>query len=335
MTTRKGTRLATSIGGTLTGRGGDIIIIDDAHKPDETLSDIKRQKVIDWFSNTLMSRLNDKREGVIIVIQQRVHEEDLAGYLLEQGGWTHLNLPAIAEDTQIIPIGENLMHHREEGKPLHEAREPIEILHTLKANMGSYAFAAQYQQTPAPVGGGIIKTAWFRYYEHLPPYKSDDRIYQSWDTASKDGELNDYSVCTTWLKRGPDIYLLDVVRDKFEYPMLRQAAITQYRKYPKLFRLIIEDKGSGIGLIQDLKQDGIYAKAFRPETDKVTRMASETPAIEGGNVYLPTKAPWLDDYLHELSRFPNGKHDDQVDSTSQALNVMTKSKIIIPRIRAL
>jgi predicted phage terminase large subunit-like protein len=117
--------------------------------------------------------------------------------------------------------------------------------------------------------------------------------------------------------------------------MLRQAAITQYRKYPKLFRLIIEDKGSGIGLIQDLKQDGIYAKAFRPETDKVTRMASETPAIEGGNVYLPTKAPWLDDYLHELSRFPNGKHDDQVDSTSQALNVMTKSKIIIPRIRAL
>ena len=197
MTTCKGTRLATSIGGTLTGRGGDIIIIDDAHKPDESLSDVKRQTVIDWFSNTLMSRLNDKKEGVIIVIQQRVHEEDLAGYLLEQGGWTHLNLPAIAEDNQIIPIGENLAHYRKKGEPLHEAREPLEVLAKLKANMGSYAFAAQYQQTPAPIGGGIIKTAWFRYYDHAPRYQQNDRIYQSWDTASKDGELNDYSVCTT------------------------------------------------------------------------------------------------------------------------------------------
>ena len=144
-----------------------------------------------------MSRLNDKKEGVIIVIQQRVHEEDLAGYLLEQGGWTHLNLPAIAEDNQIIPIGENLAHYRKKGEPLHEAREPLEVLAKLKANMGSYAFAAQYQQTPAPIGGGIIKTAWFRYYDHAPRYQQNDRIYQSWDTASKDGELNDYSVCTT------------------------------------------------------------------------------------------------------------------------------------------
>lgn len=201
--------------------------------------------------------------------------------------------------------------------------------------MGSYAFAAQYQQTPAPIGGGIIKTAWFRYYDHAPRYQQNDRIYQSWDTASKDGELNDYSVCTTWLKRGPDIYLLDVAKDKFEYPALRRAAITQYRKYASIFRLVIEDKGSGTGLIQDLKQEGIYAKAFRPETDKVTRMANETPAIEGGNVYLPKRALWLDDYLQELSRFPNGKHDDQVDSTSQALNVMTKGKVLVPRIRSL
>lgn len=334
MTTRKGTRIATSIGGTLTGRGGDIILIDDPHKPDESLSDVKRQNVIDWYRNTLASRLNDKEKGVIIVIQQRVHEEDLAGYLLEQGGWTHLNLPAIAEEDEVVALSGRLNHFRAKGAVLHEAREPQSVLDQLKRDMGSYAFAAQYQQTPAPAGGGIIKTDWFKYYDVAPIKQSGDIIYQSWDTASKDGELNDFSVCTTWLKRGTQIYLLNVYRKRLEFPGLRKAAISQHRLH-NVDRLVIEDKGSGTGLIQDLKREGIYATAFKPDTDKVTRMSNETPAIEAGDVWLPKQASWLEDFIHELSRFPNGKHDDQVDSVSQALNFMLKSKILIPRIRAL
>ena len=202
MTTRKGVRLATSIGGTLTGRGGDIIIIDDAHKPDESLSDVKRQGVIEWYRNTLTSRLNDKETGIIIIVQQRVHEEDLAGYLLEQGGWTHLNLPAIAEEDQIIALGPVLKHFRKSGTALHEAREPLPVLEQLKRDMGSYAFAAQYQQTPAPAGGGLIKLDWFRYYEYPIQKQKGDQIYQSWDTASKDGELNDYS-CLLYTSPSP------------------------------------------------------------------------------------------------------------------------------------
>ena len=156
-TMKLGYRLATSVGGTLTGRGGNLIIVDDPHKSDEVESDIKREAVINWFRNTLVTRLNDKQSDVIIVIQQRLHEADLAGYLLEAGGWTHLNLPAIAEEDMSILVGPDKYHHRKEGDVLHPDKEPLESLNQLQEDMGSYAFAAQYQQRPAPLGGGMLK----------------------------------------------------------------------------------------------------------------------------------------------------------------------------------
>lgn len=334
MTTKKGVRLATSIGGTLTGRGGDFIIIDDAHKPDESLSDVKRQSVIEWYRSTLTSRLNDKDKGVIIVVQQRVHEEDLAGYLLEQGGWVHLNLPAIAEENQSIQLGPNLVRIRAEGSALHPEREPLDTLAQLKRDMGSYAFAAQYQQQPAPAGGGLIKTAWFGEYDVAPTMTSGDLIVQSWDTASKSGELNDYSVCTTWLKRDGCLYLLHVYRKRLEFPELLRAVKSLYREW-NAGELVIEDKGSGTSLIQQLRKDGIYPREVKPEADKVTRMVGETAIMEAGKVFLPKQAAWKDDYLSELSRFPNGRHDDQVDSTSQALGYIRTRRVLIPRITQL
>ena len=141
--------------------------------------------------STLATRPDDKTRDVIIVIQQRVHEEDLVGFLLEQEGWTHLNLPAIAEERQVIPLGPQLVHLRQEGDVLHPAREPHEGLMRLKAEMGSYAFAAQYQQSPAPRGGGIVKWDWFQTYDVPPEKGSGDRVVQSWDTASKAKEYND------------------------------------------------------------------------------------------------------------------------------------------------
>ncbi|NIV77151.1 MAG: terminase, partial [Gammaproteobacteria bacterium] len=157
VTTRKGFRLATSVLGTLLGRGGNILILDDVLKPDEALFDVQRARVIEWYRGTLATRTDDKTRDITIVIQQRIHEEDLVGVLLEQGGWTHLNLPAIAEEAQIIPLGPHLVHLRAQGDVLHPAREPYEALVRLKTEMGSYAFAAQYQQSPAPRGGGTVK----------------------------------------------------------------------------------------------------------------------------------------------------------------------------------
>jgi hypothetical protein len=160
MTTRGGYRLATSIDGTLTGRGGDIIIIDDPLKPVDALSDPKRERVNQWFFNTLLSRLDDKQTGSVIVVMQRLHMNGLSGALLDGcEEWTHLKLPAIAETDERIAIGNNLFHERRAGDVLHPEREPLSSLETLRAQFGSDTFAAQYQQAPVPPGGAMMTAA--------------------------------------------------------------------------------------------------------------------------------------------------------------------------------
>jgi hypothetical protein len=151
MTTAGGSRLTTSVGGTLTGRGGDFLIIDDPLKPQDAQSESARESLKQWYSNTLLSRLDHKSEGSIIVVMQRLHPDDIVGYLLEQGGWTHLNLPAIAETECSIALGMNRYHHRRIGDLLHPERENEAALHELKTVMGSMEFSAQYQQAPIPV----------------------------------------------------------------------------------------------------------------------------------------------------------------------------------------
>ena len=175
-TTREGGRFSTSVGGTLTGRGGDIIILDDPHKPEDAASEKKRNSVLDWFKSTLLSRLNDPAAGPIILIQQRVHEADLAGYLLEQGGWEHLDLPAIAEEPVRIDLGKRGELVRPEGHLLHPERLPLKLLDHRRNELGSYVFAAQYQQRPAPLGGGIVKWDWFHTYGVAPAQITGDRI---------------------------------------------------------------------------------------------------------------------------------------------------------------
>jgi len=167
-TTLGGGRYSTSVGGSLTGRGGDIILIDDPHKPEDAASEVKRKSVLDWYRSTLLSRLNDPVYGPIVLIQQRVHEEDLAGFLLDQGGWQHLDLPAIAEQEATIDLGSRGAVQRREGDLLHPERLPMSLLQLRRTELGSYVFAAQYQQRPAPLDGGIVKWSWFKTYERLP-----------------------------------------------------------------------------------------------------------------------------------------------------------------------
>ena len=323
LTTANGFRMATSVGGVLTGRGADFIIIDDPLKPEEALSETQRQAVNEWYDHTLYSRLNDKSKGCIIIIMQRLHEDDLVGHVLEQEHWEHVRLPAIAEEdeTHIIEsFSRTRTVYRRAGEALHPERESVVILQHLRRTVGEYNFAGQYQQSPAPLGGGLVKAEWFRSYIPGQQPSKFESIIQSWDTANKCTELSDYSVCTTWGYKKKRFYLLDVLRQRLDYPRLKRAVCSQAKRFLPT-NILIEDKASGTQLIQDLIRDGICnVTRYEPHMDKIMRLHSVTSTIENGFVYLPTEAEWLAVYLQELTTFPNGKHDDQADSTSQALD---------------
>ena len=320
-TTRHGERLATSVGGAPTGRGGDILIIDDPLKPQDALSDSKRESVNEWFYNTFLSRLDDIRIGAIILVMQRLHIDDLTGKLLRGSKeWTVLNLAAIAEEDEQIQIGEDRYHRRKAGDPLHPARAPLEALESLRVQIGSETFAAQYQQNPVMPGGNMIKRDWVQRYENPPERTASTRILQSWDTASKDGEQNDWSVCTTWQIQDGKYYLVDVLRGRFNYPTLKARAI-EHAKLHKPTTILIEDTGVGtaLALEPELRSLGFAVIAVPVEHNKKTRMEVQSAKFEGGQVYFPKEARWLEKLEEELFAFPASRNDDQVDSTSQAL----------------
>jgi predicted phage terminase large subunit-like protein len=323
ITTRQGYRLATSTGGVLTGRGADLILIDDPLKPEEALSDARREATNEWYANTLYSRLNDKCSGAIVIIMQRLHEDDLVGHVLGQEPWEVVCFPAIAEAEEVHEI-ETIWgpqrFTRRQGEALHPARESLATLEHIRRTIGEYNFAGQYQQSPAPLGGGMVKEAWFKRYSENERPESFERVVQSWDTANKATELSDFSVCTTWGIRGKDLYLLNALRKRLEYPALKRAVREQQNLF-NATEVLIEDKASGTQLIQELIADGCYGVArYQPMMDKIMRLHAQTAMIENGFVHIPECAPWLAEYLHEMTVFPNGKHDDQVDSTAQFLD---------------
>jgi predicted phage terminase large subunit-like protein len=328
ITTKQGSRMSTSVGGVLTGRGADLIILDDPLKPDDAMSETRRKSVNDWYDNTLLSRLNDKERGIIIVVMQRVHQDDLVGHLLERDEWDVLSFPAIAEKDDTFHIKDafgECVFRRQQGEALHPDRESLETLQKIRATIGEYNFSSQYQQRPIPVGGAIVKLDWLRYYEpgSQPEFS---HILQSWDTANKSGELNDYSVCTTWgLHDRKRYYLLDVYRRRLEFPQLKRA-LKELAYWHQPHSILVDDRASGTQLIQDLKAEGMSRiKPYLPEggADKIMRLYSQTIQFEAGNVFLPSSAPWLTEYTSELAAFPGGTYDDQVDSTTQALEYLT------------
>lgn len=320
-TTKGGGRLSTSVGGTLTGRGGDIIIIDDPIKPEDAMSEAVRKRVINWYANTLSSRLNDKAKGSILLVMQRLHEEDLAGHLLASGGWEHLSLPAIAENDERVVLTKGETHERRRGEALHPERETVADLERLKSVMGTAVFSAQYQQSPVPAEGLHVRRAWIKRYSNPPEKTTGDRIVQSWDTASKDGVFSDYSVCITALLRNRDVYILDVFRDKLQFPNLRRKVVELAKRYD-INALLIEDAASGQQLLQILRETAQHLPrpiARKPQGDKQTRFSAQSHRIEAGELWLPEEAPWLAEFERELLGFPNLKHDDQVDALTQLL----------------
>jgi hypothetical protein len=250
-TVQRGYRIATSVGGTLTGEGGDFIIVDDPLSSAHALSETLRKRATNWFDQTLVTRLNNRKKGVIVLVIHRLHQEDLTGYLLSKPKniWHHICLPMISENKEIIysiktpvPVVQvtanghtrwvynkptspaRMLYSREEGQllyPLYGGKEEIEMI---KAELGSYAFAAQYQQNPLPLSSGIIKREWLKRYRSFPDNLS--YVTQSWDTAVSTNNSSNFSVCTTWTKVGNKFYLLDVYRAKLEYPKLKEQVLS-------------------------------------------------------------------------------------------------------------
>ena len=247
------------------------------------------------------------------------HLDDLCGKLLKGSDeWTHLKLAAIAEQDEQIQTGEGVYRSRRAGDPLHPEREPKSVLDAIKSQLGSENFAAQYQQTPFPPGGAMIKRDWVQRYDQLPIHTASSYVFQSWDTAVKAEAENSFSVCTTWLVCEGKYYLVDVLRGHFDYPTLNARAISHAQKQ-KPNKILIEDAALGQALVAELKSVNLPAIAIKPEGDKRTRMSVQSIKFESGQVFLPREAPWLAAFEAELFAFPRAPHDDQVDSVSQAL----------------
>ncbi|MCP5361376.1 MAG: phage terminase large subunit [Hyphomicrobiales bacterium] len=319
MTMERGFRLATSIGGSITGEGGNFLIVDDPQHPAQAESTTARQTVHEWFDQSFLTRLDDKKQGAIVVVMQRLHEEDLSGYLLQKPGkrWEHLCLPAIAEAPAYYAMGA-LEFIRAPGELLHPAREGETELQNTRQELGSMAFAAQYQQQPLPPEGELFRPHWIQRY--TTPPEAPEHIVQSWDTAIKAGKQHDFSVCTSWAICTEGYYLLDVFCARLEYPALRKQIIFQSERYQP-DAILLEDKASGQSLLQELRREtALPLIAIQPLRDKLTRAASASALFESGRVYLPQYAHWLAGYEQELLRFPATTHDDQVDSTTQFLN---------------
>jgi predicted phage terminase large subunit-like protein len=316
ITTKRGKRIATSIDGTLTGLGGNLIIIDDPLKLGDAMSEAVRARVIEWYRSTLLSRADDKKAARIVLVMQRVHQDDLAGYLQEQGGFAVLNLPAIAQRDESYFLGDGRTYDRQKGELLHPEHEPAHVLAELKREMGPIAFSAQYQQSPIPPGGTIIKRKWLTPYDEIRR-QSDDRIIMSWDIALSETESGDYSACVVLLRRKEVFFILEVVRGRFPFDTLKRKVMDVKKRYGSS-TLLIEDSSISRGLIQSLREQSINVTVSKPETDKRARVIAQTDLFAGGSVRFPRRAAWLEDFTAELLAFP-GRHDDQVDALTQGL----------------
>ncbi|WP_100331280.1 phage terminase large subunit [Bacillus xiapuensis] len=320
---KRGGMIATGIGGSITGEGADLLLIDDPFKnAEEANSNTIREKVWAEWESTLSTRLH--KGGSVIVIMTRWYEDDIIGRLLERFPytWQRLRLPAVAED-------EDDALGREIEEPLcPELGFDEEWAENKKIEVGSRTWAALFQQRPSPAGGNIFNRHWWKFYmpEDLP--RIWDKQAQFWDCTFKDSKSSDFVVGEVWGKKQANFYLLDMVRDRQNFPETMKAIRHLSEKWPEAKAKYVEDKANGPAVIQMLQDEISGLIAVNPEGGKEVRANAVSPLVEAGNVYLPhpSIAPWVNDFIEEATAFPNGKHDDMVDSATQALNKLQTAK---------
>lgn len=318
MTHEGGGMRSVGVGGSVVGRGGDLVIITDPHKNwKETQSATRRKEVWDWFNGDIYSRLEPN--GSIIVEHTRWHERDLTGYLLEEheDKWMHIRLPALAEVDDLL--------ERVEGKELCVERFTKERLEHIKRTIGTFMFACLYQQRPAPLSGGHVDRDWFRRWKVLPDH-FDEKI-QTWDLAFKDLKTSSYVVGQAWGRVGANCYLIEQTRDRLNFVDTIRRIESFSARHPEIIEKRVEDKANGpavISMLQD-KIPGLIPDT--PEGSKESRLVAVSPLIEAGNVYIPDKsvASWVEDFVEEIVNFPNAANDDQVDAMTAALSRLAEA----------
>lgn len=335
LTTLNGFRMSVSVGGMVTGEGGDYLIIDDPHNPSHIYSEKRRNKVLEWYEQTFSSRLNSKKKGKILIIMQRLHFSDLVGYLtLKDKSWEVLKIPAQAPQNIYYNIG-NKQYFLGQDKVFEPNRFDKNILSQIRDEMGKINYAAQYMQDPIKEYSSILNYSDIYYFDANSLKANFEYYIASWDTAVKAGIRNDYSVCSIWGKINENYYLIYLYRDKLTYPELKKKAVYYNNKYGVRWNLI-EDHASGSELISDLKSDGMSnIIGIRQNKDKITRFAAVTGMFQSGVVQFPKDTYFMELVVNELVNFPFAKNDDIVDSISQFLNFIKNKKSIGYRIRAL
>jgi predicted phage terminase large subunit-like protein len=331
--TEAGYRIATSVGGTATGEGGDILVVDDPHKADEVESETERRNVIDFLDGTLSTRLNDPTTGRVVVVMQRLHQQDATGHLLDQGGYTHLCLPAEYEPTHPFVWPDD--PRSEPGELLWPEHFTEQAVDKLKRKLGSYRAAGQLQQRPSPAEGGMFQRDWWRYwtpgFEHTL-WKGWDLVLQSWDMRFSDSQssASSYVVGQVWGVHEAHRYLLAQIRGRLSFVETLKAVRALTTMRPEATAKLVEKKANGAAVISTLQRKIPGLIAIEPEGGKDVRAAAVSPYVEAGNILLPPddyipcppgyEPTSVQDFIEEHAQFPNGANDDQVDSLSQALN---------------
>lgn len=315
---RRGGFGAAGVGGPFTGKGADLLIIDDPIKgAKEADSETVRETARNWYRTDARTRLAPG--GAVVLVQTRWHEDDLAGWLLAEWKrgtgeeWEQLVFPMVTED----------------GALLWPERYGAEEVAAIKRGVGTRGWEALYQQRPAPAEGAIFKAGWFQRWDggNLPA-KFDELLF-SWDCTFKDTDGTDYVVGGAIARTGAKKYLLERVRDRMDLPRtcreveaLRDGVMARYgSRLPRGYcpAVTVEDKANGPAVIQVMREKVPGLIAVTPDGGKVVRANAVSPTVEAGDFFIPADAPWVDEYLHEMTTFPNGANDDQVDMTTQGL----------------
>ena len=328
---RTGQYRAAGVGGPITGKGANYLIIDDPFKGEEQSDSIVyREKIWNWWESVAMSRLEQKAR--VLLIMTRWHEDDLAGRLLAKAKsdplamqFEELKLPAIKDLEGVV------YDPRDIGEPLWIDKYPVDRLNMIKASISPRWWNSLYQQKPTALEGGIIKKRWFKYYTVMPPRFT--KIIQTWDLSFNDNNTSDFVVGMVLGVWEGNFYLLDMVRGRWGFVSSSREIDLLSRKWPAGFAKLIEKKANGDAIIDSLKRKGLNEDGsirqpimglipITPTESKGARLEAISPLYAAGNVYHPhpSIAPWINIVEDELVSFPNGTHDDCVDTLSQGLN---------------